>query len=309
MSIPDGFETFLVSFAGDTNAAQVLSGLKGHRNCVFRCNPLCGDPERTLDMLRVSDVRFQPVAGFDNLFYCDDASRTLLLQHESWESGAVYIQNASSVLAALLLNPEPGEHILDLTAAPGSKTQLMAVMMNNTGSIAAVEIQRDRFFRMKANLQKNGVRNTRFFHKDGTIVGRQKPGAFDKVLLDAPCSSESLFGEDGNPATAGWTLKKIKATVQKQKMLVNSAIQALKPGGRLVYATCTINPYENEEMDMYIRNRMEEQISTEPLPEWVLRNVPVYKLPQYTEPAMHMLRIMPGQQWDAFFIAVYRKKD
>ena len=114
-----------------------------------------------------------------------------IAQHPAATEGAIYIQNPSSYFAVKTLAPVLDEEVLDLAAAPGGKTLAMAARMQNTGRIAAVEPIRGRFHRMQANLRRCGVTNVQFYQRDGRGVGRAVPDRFDRVLLDAPCSSES----------------------------------------------------------------------------------------------------------------------
>lgn len=115
--------------------------------------------------------------------------------------GRFYVQNLSSMLAPAALDPQPGEKVLDLAAAPGGKTLHLAARMRLKGELAAVEPVRDRFFRLKSNLERCGAGDfVRTFTHDGRDVGRKTPERFDAVLLDAPCSSEARF-DPGDPST------------------------------------------------------------------------------------------------------------
>ena len=108
------------------------------------------------------------------------------------------------------------EEVLDLAAAPGGKTLAIAALMNNTGRIAAVEPIRGRFHRMQANLRRCGVSNVQFYQRDGRSVGRLVPERFDRVLLDAPCSSESRMRWLDQQSFEQWSLRKIRETQRKQ---------------------------------------------------------------------------------------------
>ena len=138
------------------------------------------------------------------------------------------------------------EYILDLGAAPGSKTLQLAELMGNQGRIWAVESVRGRFFRLRDNLARHGAENVQIHLADGTRIWRRHSERFDRVLLDAPCSSEGRFHADAPKTYAYWSQKKIAEASRKQRRLCYSAVQCLKPGGVLVYSTCTFAPEENE---------------------------------------------------------------
>ena len=145
-----------------------------------------------------------------------------------------------------MLAPQPGERVLDLCAAPGSKTGQIAAVMQDAGEIVAVEKVRDRFFRLRANVAGQGATCVCARLGSGTAVAHTDPEAFDRVLLDAPCSTEGRFQTNVPATTAYWSPRKIKEMRAKQGRLLYAAVQALRPGGTLVYSTCTFAPEENE---------------------------------------------------------------
>jgi 16S rRNA (cytosine1407-C5)-methyltransferase len=307
--IPDSYRQYLAMWFDAETAASILNGLQVERAIVFRRNSLRCSAADFYSWLNTAGFRVKTLPGFQDVFVTDSTSRHLVTGSALFYSGGLYVQNPSSMLAALLLQPQPDDRILDLTAAPGSKTQLLSVLMENRGQIAAVEVQRDRYYKLKANLERCGTTNTTCFLKDGALVGRLKPESFDRVLLDAPCSSESFFGSGEEAAEETWSIKKVKQTVSRQKMLFNSAVEALKPGGRLVYATCTINPHENEEMAAYaLEKHSEKLIPVDVSSEMQAFDAPLYQFPGSNSP-QHVLRIMPGPVWDGFFVAVFEKRN
>jgi NOL1/NOP2/sun family putative RNA methylase len=156
--------------------------------------------------------------------------------------GYYYLQEAAAQLPVDVLNPKPGELVLDCCAAPGGKTTQLAQYVQNTGVIVALEKKSHRLLSLRNNLERMGVANTIVYHLDAAKTA--KLGLqFDKILLDAPCS--------GNYASdPGWfskrTIEDIKKSAQFQRNLLTAALNVLKPGGVLVYSTCTLEPEENE---------------------------------------------------------------
>lgn len=151
------------------------------------------------------DAAGQPIA-----FTTPPEHRQTLTHSPIIDQGKIYVQNLSSMLAPLILAPQPGEQILDLAAAPGGKTIQIAQMMHNTGILSAVEPIRSRMFKLRANLTRCNVKIAKTYPIDGRSVGRKTPERFDRVLLDAPCSSEARFRLKKPESWANWSLRKIR---------------------------------------------------------------------------------------------------
>jgi tRNA (cytosine40_48-C5)-methyltransferase len=156
--------------------------------------------------------------------------------------GMIYIQEGASQISAEILDPKPGELVLDMCAAPGSKTTQMAAMMGNKGEIIALDANNPRLPSIKNNLERCGVRNCLLYKKDAVYVEDLRL-EFDKILLDAPCSGNFALEKD-------WFEKRdiagINENAKMQLRLLESAIAVLKKGGTLVYSTCSLEPEENE---------------------------------------------------------------
>ena len=213
---------------------------------VFRVNALKDTVATLAGELRHAGFELAPLAWKEDAFAVPNQQRRALTETAACRAGRIYIQNPASMIPPLLLDPQPGEWILDLGAAPGSKTLQMAGMMANRGKISAVESVRGRFFRLRANLEKHGATLVQTYLKDGIKVWRNCPEQFDRVLLDAACSAEGRFNVNEPSSYGYWSTKKIREMQRKQKKLLFSAVQCLRPGGMLVYSTCTFAPEENE---------------------------------------------------------------
>lgn len=156
--------------------------------------------------------------------------------------GYYYLQEAASQLPAEILEPKGTDTVLDMCASPGSKTTQLAMLMNNKGKITALDSENVRLPKLQNNLERCGVTNTITYKKDARYA--QDLGLeFEKILLDAPCSGNFAIEPD-------WFLERklgdIKALVKTQRQLLQAAIDVLKPGGILVYSTCSLEPEENE---------------------------------------------------------------
>ena len=146
---------------------------------------------------------------------------------------------------AELLNPRPGEAVLDLCAAPGGKTTHLAALMGNQGVLVANETHPKRVWELAENLERWGTHNTIITNESPPRLAERLSGFFDKILVDAPCSGEGMFRKS-EAARRDWSLEHTLHCAQRQLAILDSAAQMLKPGGLLAYSTCTFNPLENE---------------------------------------------------------------
>jgi tRNA (cytosine49-C5)-methyltransferase len=221
-------------------------------------------------------------------------------------SGQVYIQNAASWLPVLALDPQPGEVILDVCAAPGGKTSHIAAATANQAHITANDNSRPRLAKLRANLQRQGVKNVAYSLCDATQIARRMDGRqFDKILLDAPCSGEGMMNYNNDKDFETWSVAHIKRLQQLQKRLIMQAWALLKPGGTLVYSTCTMAPEENEAIIDYLLRR-HDTVHIEPLSYDLPNQVPavtVWNGKNYDRRIERVLRLKPGEYIEAFFIA------
>ena len=245
MDLPPAFTARLTLEYGDEDAQTVLSSMRARKQASYWVNPLRDGELPTLG---------DPVAGLDDVYSTADA-RDALVRHPAATTGRIYLVNPSSVLAVVALDPQPEETVLDLAAAPGGKTLIAAARMRNTGTITAVDPIKSRYYRMRANLARCGVTNVRCKLDDGRKMGRRMPATFDRVLLDAPCSSEARFRADEPATFAHWSPRKVRETTRKQRGLIRAAFGCLKPGGTLVYCTCSFGRKENEGIVEYLTKR------------------------------------------------------
>ncbi len=210
----------------------------------IRFNPLKGPVDVLVQFLRDQGFEFEPFPGFTNVY------RILFQPYPIGRSishflGHFYVQDISSMLPPMVLQPQPGELVLDMSAAPGSKTTQMAAIMENKGLILANDVVMKRLRALINNLQRMGIVNTAVVKNYGESFGKQYFEQFDKILLDPACSGLGTLHKSPE-VLSWWTPNHCVRLASSQKQLIASAIQALKPGGTLVYSTCTLTPEENE---------------------------------------------------------------
>ncbi|MBN2142244.1 RsmB/NOP family class I SAM-dependent RNA methyltransferase [Candidatus Woesearchaeota archaeon] len=158
--------------------------------------------------------------------------------------GQIYVQDAASMIPPVVLDPQPGETVLDMCAAPGSKTSQMAAMMKNTGTLIANDLQGSRLKALGINLQRMGVINTICTQMAGSRFSRGTI-KFDRVLVDAPCSGTGTIRKAFINLKM-WSPGLVRKFSSTQKPLIQAGFDLLKPGGTMVYSTCTMEPEENE---------------------------------------------------------------
>ena len=310
--LPRLFVERLKHVVPDERWPAVIRSFASTKPTSFRINTLRGEREQILNELQQLDCPLSPInwyvdeQGHALAYFVPAECRQQLTHSEIIDSGKIYVQNRSSMLAPLICDPQPGETILDLAAAPGGKTTQLAQLMQNQGLLSAVEPIRKRMFKLKANLERCNVQIARTYQIDGRTVGNKTPERFDRVLLDAPCSSEARF-RSGDPSSwSTWSLRKIRETSRKQIGLLKAAIHATKLGGTVVYCTCSFAPEENEGIVHKVLKKFGDAIEvvpiTLPIENWT-PGLPGFQSTEFHEQVKHCLRILPTDQADAFFLA------
>ena len=234
----------------------------------------------------------------------------LLQEQPFYREGALYIQGLSSMLVPLALDPQPGERVLDLTAAPGSKTTLIALLMKNQGEIVANDNNRPRFFKMKAIVERQGFSNIRMTLLAGEAYGRLEPECFDRVLVDAPCSGEARFLSHDAASLGYWKMMKVRDLAKRQKRLLLSGFSALRPGGVLVYSTCTFAPEENEGVVAACLKKLQgcAELESFSIPKVrTLDGLLKWEKDEFPDAMIRCKRIVPDASTEGFFIAKIRK--
>ncbi|RRG17893.1 RNA methyltransferase [Weissella viridescens] len=161
--------------------------------------------------------------------------------------GVIYSQEPSAQLVGELAQPTPGSKVLDLAAAPGGKSTHLASFMNQDGLLVSNEINRKRAGILSENMERFGVANALVTNHDATVLAKKFPLYFDTIVLDAPCSGEGMFRKDPD-AIQYWTPEYPAENAQRQKEILVDTVKMLKPGGTLVYSTCTFAPEEDEQI-------------------------------------------------------------
>ena len=216
----------------------------------------------------------------------------------------MYFQSLSSMIPPLVLAPKEGDRVLDMTAAPGSKTTQMACLMNNKGYILANELDKIRCERLKYNVDMQGTSIIEVINGRGEKLGDNFEGQFDKVLLDAPCSGEGRFIATSPMTYKNWSKKQVTDLVKLQKKLFASGYKALKPGGTMVYSTCTINKDENELVLNWVLENFD--IKLERIEIEIKDSVPGFN-DGLNKSVNKAIKILPSKMMEGFFVAKFIK--
>jgi len=220
--------------------------------------------------------------------------------------GIIFSQEASSMIPPVVMNPEPGMKVLDIAAAPGAKTTQIAQYMENEGCIVANDVKHSRINILISNLQKCGVLIAKVTDKDGRFFGRFGE-RFDAVLVDAPCSNMGMIRKNYKNIKL-WRLRDCYGLSRLQKELLVAAYKAVKPGGVVVYSTCTLEPMENEEVVDYILRNTDAEIEDIDLPLRRTKPFLEFEGRKYVGEVKKCLRIHPqDNDTEGFFVAKLRK--
>ncbi len=315
--LPEVFVERLEKIVG-TNTAVAVENMCVERPTTFRVNLLRSTKKEVDTWLKEHHIKTVSVPWYPEAYVLVSVNKRAFTEMDIYTQGKVYIQSLASMVPPIVLNPQAGETILDLTAAPGSKTSQIAMMMQQQGTLIANDMNKVRFFKLKHNMEHLGVVNEekedwhfQLRMEDGAVLSREYPAYFDKILLDTPCSAEARF-INGDPKTYGyWSEQKIKKLAYEQTKLILAAWSALKPGGTLVYSTCTFAPEENEARISKLLERVgsEAQVEKITMPGLkLLAPVSTWKEKTYHPEVKKTLRIFPTKDIEGFFIAKIKKK-
>jgi len=230
-------------------------------------------------------------------------------KHPYHEAGLYYIQEPSAMAIGELLDPQPGETVLDLCAAPGGKSTHLAAKMKGAGLLIANEPHPARAKILSQNVERMGIRNAVVTNEMPDRLASRFPVFFDRILVDAPCSGEGMFRKDPD-ACAEWSLSHVDMCAARQDEILLQAAKMLKPGGRLVYSTCTFSPEENEgAISRFVESH----------PEFVVEDVRAYEgfdrgRAEWVDDAAERIgstfRLWPHRlQGEGHYIAALRKTD
>lgn len=249
MNLPIEFEKKMKAFLGD-EWDDFLYSYDNNRFQALRFNTLkVQSHEEIMRILKVLGISSDKKVSWANeAYYFDENVRPG--KHPYHEMGLYYIQEPSAMSAAALLAPKPGMRVLDLCAAPGGKSTQLATYLGDSGLLVSNEINTQRSRILSQNIERMGIKNAIVTNEDSFVLASHFPGFFNAIQVDAPCSGEGMFRKLPE-AIEQWSVENVAICAARQKKILDNAAVMLKPGGTIVYSTCTFSKEENEDVIEY----------------------------------------------------------
>ena len=297
MEIASFLKERLLKTYGEAETGRIIEGYGTPRRTTLRLNRLKTDRDEVTAALKENALAFKEVPWFEDAFVLAPGMEKELSALSLYRDGKIYLQSLSSMLPPLLLEAQAGENILDMAAAPGGKTTEIASLTDGKAMITACERNLPRLERMKANLVRQGCTRVTVLNMDA----RQMDDffSFDRVLLDAPCSGSGTVTKDSRGRFEPALLKK---TAALQRAMLEKALRLVKPGGRVVYSTCSILKEENEDVVASLLKSGRCEL----VPVDRKRYAEVPRLPCAIPEA---ILVRPAAEYEGFFAAVLRRRN
>ena len=292
------------------NFHDILQAFATNRKGSFRLNFLKTNGDDVFLEFREKNIATQKFEPLDGVFIFDRNQEFSIKGSRAFYDGKIYLQSIASMLPVLALNPQKWEKILDVCAAPGSKTTQIAMLQQNNGKIVALEQNQIRFDKLNYNIRLQGATNIETHKIDARKFESNEQ--FDKILLDAPCSAEGRISLQNEKSFGFWSEENIFQKSQLQTELLQKFWKNLRSGGELVYSTCTLAPEENE---MIIVNFLEKNVDAQILPiylsckneAWWKINIANFRNNDFSSLNGFGIRILPSEFTEWFFIVRLKK--
>lgn len=256
MNLPIEFEKKMKAFLGN-EWEEFLYSYDNNRFQALRFNTLKVGKNKSVEeeiagiMDKLGIPMDKKVTWANDAYYYDEKKRPG--KHPYHEMGLYYIQEPSAMSAAALLAPKPGMRVLDLCAAPGGKSTQLATYLGDSGLLVSNEINTQRSRILSQNIERMGIKNAVVTNEDSFALAAHFPNFFHAIQVDAPCSGEGMFRKLPE-AVNEWSPQNVEICAARQKEILDNAAVMLKPGGVIVYSTCTFSREENEDVIEYFLN-------------------------------------------------------
>ena len=251
MELPSNYLEEMKELLGDQYEAYLASFEQKTRQGL-RVNTAKIAPET---FRQKADISLECVPWCENGFAFDE--KQTVTKHPYYYAGLYYVQEPSAMIPASHLPVEPGDFVLDLCAAPGGKATELGAKLFGEGLLVANDISASRVKALLKNIEVMGIPNSFLLNEVPAKIAEQFPAYFDKILVDAPCSGEGMFRKNPEAARV-WSEEKPPECAKMQREIVKQAISMLKPGGMMIYSTCTFSPEENEQIIAWVLREFPE---------------------------------------------------
>lgn len=290
-------KNILLQNYNDSIVEDILKGYKS-KYTTLRVNTIKANLSEIEEELTKNNINYKTVNWYNDALIILNSNEIDVRKLSIYEEGKIYLQNLSSMLPPLVVQPKEKESILDMAAAPGGKTTELVCLSNNKALITAIEKDKIRSDRLKYNLNKQGASKVTVLVEDASKL--DDFFRFDKILLDAPCSGIGTIDLDNYMTYKNFNRELINKSIQRQKSLLNKASKIVKSGGEIIYSTCSILKEENENIISTILNNGEFVI--EPIDENLFIDIP--KLPVTIKGTVC---VCPNELYEGFYIAKIKK--
>lgn len=288
-------ESKLSLYYGEDIKNEILFNFKKDKYTTLRVNTIKSNVIEIEEVLDKENIKYSKAEFSDPAYVLYDVTSEDIVNLDIYKEGKIYLQSLSSQLPPIIVNPSKGDLILDMTAAPGGKTTEMAALSNNEAMITAIEKNKQRFMRLKYNIEKQGASKVTVINTNATNIDEYF--MFNKILLDAPCSGSGTISKSNNK----FDMNILDNIIDTQKKLIKEAIKHLSIGGELIYSTCSILREENEEIVKYILDS-DDCLEIVPIDMGRFMSIPL--LPSSMDGVM---LVKPTEYFEGFFVAKIRR--
>lgn len=272
----------------------------------IRLNPLRENPEKIKKSLIQKGYELEKISWAKNTYLVLNKSKHKVSESYEYEEGKIYIQNLSTILQSILLEPKEGERILDMSAGSGDHTTHLAALTDDKAEIIASESEIPAVSSLNNTLNRLGINNCNVVLNDGVDFGKDYPITFDKVLLNAPSSEEGKIYFKDTQVLRAWNIQKTKKYSYIQKDLIEEAFLTLKHGSFMIYSTFTLEPEENEGavthlLEKYPNARLEEMKIDKRIEH--SKGITKWSGNTYHQSVKKSIRILPSERMFGCYIA------
>lgn len=311
---------FIDSVAGayGTAAKSILEGIvqAKDRPVTFRANALKSNAAEVADALNAAGIEFEHVPWYADAFVVPASFERAVWDLDLIHDGKIYLQSLSSMLPPLALAVQPGQDVLDMCAAPGGKTTQLAAL-EPQAHVTAAEMHAPRADKLEHNLEKQGAKNVQVMRIDAREL--DEFFSFDRILLDAPCTGSGTIVAGCERTIKGFSEQLLQKCARSQRALLDRGLTVLKPGGYLLYSTCSVLPQENEDAVLHaLKKHRDCELVALDKAEDADGNptiaAPFTKLlAQHDIPVLHneiegTVTVAPTREYEGFFLALMTKK-
>ncbi len=296
--LPNFLEEKLKKQYSSEEIEKIINGYTSDRIMSLRINTIKTSKDKVENELKQNNIKFTEVSWYNEALIIENINENDIKKLNMYTNGEVYLQSLSSMIPVIVLEPKPGENILDMAAAPGGKTTQISAITNNQALITASEKNKIRADRLRYNLEKQGAIGVNILNTDASHL--DSFFSFDRILLDAPCSGSGTINLNNEKDMKFFSEELINRSVKIQFELLKKAIQILKPGHEMVYSTCSILKEENEEnIKKILKNNKVELV---PINRDKFKDIDILStdLPE-------TITVTPTEKYEGFFVAKLRK--